>query len=397
MSAQITNVGLADKAQKQSQNAVVNVNKFVLALIPGQNPNTAINLDEGLPASQYVVGEYAIPDDHRGYINPDMVVYSLVLGPTIGNFSFNWIGLVTAENKLFAVSHIPTQEKVSSAQGSIGNTLSRNFVLKFQNAQVVTGITIEAASWQLDFTGRFNYQTELMRTINNDFYGTQYFVGDAFKVIRQGAQWKLKAGYGYVGGIRINLTTDTAFAAGALPADIWIDVWLDKSISAVTPQYQIVPISDGSNLSNYTDIGGVSHYVAKISRITSTASYTDSRRSVAGGDGLAADLATSWANFLVEFGGKTEYVHLTADTQLEKNSRYLVDNGLTLTLPDCAASNIGDAIPFKKKAGDSFVLQVKNASTETLTYAKKTDTAISCDSDDDDFAIYVGLNNWEIK
>lgn len=376
---QIINTGRADIAQKAPAGQAPKVTHFVLANIPGLDPATAVDLTQSWPANDKIVYTGAVTQ--AGYVNPDAVVYSLLMGPTVGPFSFNWVGLKTEEGKLFAVNYTALQTKISTSGGSIGDVQNRNFLIEYRNAQQLTGITVEASSWQIDYTGRFNFQTEHMRAISRDMLGSQYFVGDGFKVARIGAQWKLKAGAGYVGGIRIEIGADTVFNAATLPCEIWLDCWMDKTVSTVEPKYQVIPVTDGVPLSDYTAVGGVKHYVAKISVITSTAVYSDLRRFGPVSDGIVANLVQSWNTFLTDFGGKTDFVRITQPTPLTKNSKYLSDNGLEHTLPDSALLNPGDAIYSLKKAGEWATYKVKNPSFENILFDGEQDTWIGHDFD----------------
>lgn len=376
--AEILNAGRDFFAAKQGAGLPATINRFVLAMVPGLNPADPISLAEGMPAPEHIIDTY--PVSGSGYVSPDRVVYSLLLGPLIGSFEFNWLGLLADDDTLIAVAHIPTQEKFGTAGGVLGNSITRNFLIEYTNAQTITGITVEAGTWQIDFVARFNQQTDLIQSVNRDFFGSQFFIDDGFKIVRAGGEWRITAGFGYVGGIRIEKETTTAFDAGDLPTDVWLDVYLDKNISTVDAVFTVVTLPAGTPLADYTAVNGVKHYVAKIATLTSTIAYSDLRRVVNGADGVVADLYASWLQFLADFGGKTDFIHVTVNTNLEKNSRYFSDGGLLHFLPDSELLNPGDAIRCLRKAGEVVTYQVTDlANDEIYVPELGHDTAIDHD------------------
>lgn len=151
MAACITLAGESLKAQKQGAHEALEITHFVLANVPGLDPIRPIDRAAGLPPAEQIVGTWAYTQ--KGYIDPNRVVYSLMLGSDIGDFDWNWIGLTTAEGVLFAVSSVPVQQKRRNIPPlQAGNNVTRNFLVAFDGAQELTGITVEAATWQHDFT-----------------------------------------------------------------------------------------------------------------------------------------------------------------------------------------------------------------------------------------------------
>lgn len=151
MAACITLAGESLIAQKQGANQVLEIQNFVLAHIPNLDPNQPIDRSAGLPPSGQIVGTW--PYTQKGFVAPNRVVYSLMLGSDIGDFDWNWMGLTTAEGILFAVSTVPVQQKRRNIPPlQTGNNVTRNFMLAFDGAQELTAITVDAETWQHDFT-----------------------------------------------------------------------------------------------------------------------------------------------------------------------------------------------------------------------------------------------------
>jgi hypothetical protein len=151
MAACITLAGESLIAQKQSALGVLDIRSFVLANIPNLDPTSPIDRAAGLPPAAQIVGTWAYTQ--KGFVDPNRVVYSLMLGSDVGDFDWNWIGLTTAEGTLFAVSTVPVQQKRRTIQPiQTGNNVTRNIMVAFDGAQELTAITVEASTWQHDFT-----------------------------------------------------------------------------------------------------------------------------------------------------------------------------------------------------------------------------------------------------
>ena len=95
----------------------------------------------------------------------------------MGNFSFNWVGLIAKTGELIAVETYPEQEKYKSENQTVGNTLVKNIVLQFDNAAAITEITTSAETWQCDFTSEFLAARERERIYNRDLYSGNFFLG----------------------------------------------------------------------------------------------------------------------------------------------------------------------------------------------------------------------------
>lgn len=154
MGASITLAGESLIAQKQSTSSVLDVTHFVLANIPNLDTTLPVDRAAGLPPADQIV--YTKDVTQRGFLNPNQVVYSLMLGTDIGDFDFNWIGLKTVEGVLLIAAYVPRQQKRKEiAPLQTGNNLTRNIVLKYDGAQALTGIAVPAGTWQFDFSAEF--------------------------------------------------------------------------------------------------------------------------------------------------------------------------------------------------------------------------------------------------
>jgi len=274
MGASITLAGESLIAQKQAANAGLNVSRFIFANVPGLNPNTPVDRTAPKPPAGQIVNVHEIPIEHAGYVNPNQVVYSAQIGSDVGDWDFNWIGLETVEGVLFAVAYVPIQQKRRNIPPlQIGNNLTRNFLVAFDGALALTGVTIDASTWQHDFTVRLAGIDERERLSNRDVYGRACFFGSSLQLEKVGSTYQLKPGTAYIEGIRLVQSAALPVVPPALPAKAWLDVVLQRELNDVAASWAVV---FGAEKSDYTDALGVKHYCVAIADLAA-AGVTDRR------------------------------------------------------------------------------------------------------------------------
>ena len=288
MGASITLAGESLIAQKQGAKQTLDVVRFVLANVPGLDPTAAVDRAAGKPVAAQIVGTY--PLTQAGFVNPNQVVYSLMLGSDVGDFDFNWIGLETAENVLLAVAYLPVQQKRRNIPPQqIGNNLTRNFLVVFDGAKDLTAIHIDASTWQHDFTARLIGMDERERLSNRDMFGRACFFGSSLQLEKVGTAYQVKAGTAYVEGIRLQVDAVKAVAAPtSLPTVAWLDVALQRDQSNVSAAWRV---AYGADVVDYTDNAGVRHYCVPIADVSSAGVVTE-RRSV---EGISGPLVAHFA------------------------------------------------------------------------------------------------------
>lgn len=273
MGASITLAGQSLIAQKQANKQVLNVARFVFALVPGLNPAAPVDRAAGRPAAAQVV--YTAPVDRQGYVNPNQVIYSLLIDSSVGDWDFNWIGLETAEDVLLAVAYVPTQQKRKNIPPlQIGNNLTRNFLVEFDGARELTAINVDASTWQHDFTVRLAGIDRRERLSNKDIYGRVCFLGTGLQMERSFGLYQLKAGATYVEGVRVDLVEPVQVQLPALPVKVWLDVALRRQGSDVVAQWTAV---FGNTKADYLESDGTAHYLVELASVSSTGEITDQR------------------------------------------------------------------------------------------------------------------------
>lgn len=308
MATCITYAGETLIAQKQANGQTLTIDKFILAQVPGLDPNVAVDRAEGKPDAGQIVHEYVIPDEYKGFVNPNQVVYSMLLGSDLGNFTFNWLGLYSsADDVVVAISHLPDLDKIKTdpAQNITGNNLTRNILLEFSGAQTVTNITVETKTWQIDFTARLNGIDERMRKACRDIYGRNCFIKDAALINNDAGNFSLQGGFGYVEGIRLDFSTMPVMP-GVLPKKIWLDVALQQQGSDKVPVVQVVFAPPAEEKADYMDSTNDAHYLVAIADIDSGGVVTDLRR--------VEQVETDLVKYLLENGGKKEVTAHLNDT-----------------------------------------------------------------------------------
>lgn len=280
MSSAITNAGEALLALKQNQEAALVIDTFILANVEGVDPAADVDRTEGKPDAGDIVLEYTIPGENKGYINPNQVVYSMLLGSDIGDFTFNWVGLYSsADDTVVAIAYTPELSKWKTAHPTMGNALTRNFMLEYSGIKNTTQITVEASTWQIDFTARLKGIDERERLSNRDIYGGACFFGDGYLVINDDDTFKVLDGIGYVEGIRIQQDAAQVITP-TLPADVFLDVALQPQGSDRVAVAGIVYADPG----DYVDGTNDNHYGQKIAEIAEDGTVTDCRPVTLSGD-----------------------------------------------------------------------------------------------------------------
>ncbi|MBI9080264.1 MAG: phage tail protein, partial [Pseudodesulfovibrio sp.] len=299
MSSAITNAGEALIALHQNQETPLVIDKFIIANVAGVDPAAAVDRAGAKPAAGDIVYEYTIPAEGKGYINPNQVVYSMLLGSDIGDFDFNWLGLYSsADDTVVAITYCPTLSKWKTAHPTMGNAITRNFMLEYSGLQATTEITVEAGTWQIDFTARLKGIDERERLSNRDIYGEACFFGDGYLVVNDDGTFKLQPGTGYVEGIRIDQAAEQIIAP-ALPAEVFLDVALQPQGSDRIAMALIVFADPG----DYADGTNDNHYGQKIAAIDAGGVVTDFRTILNNGSILTA----------LDDKSNTNHKHVTED------------------------------------------------------------------------------------
>ncbi|WP_333892368.1 phage tail protein [Atlantibacter subterraneus] len=261
------------KAQQAISGDPVLLDEFVFANVPGLDTSSPVSRTETLPPAGQIVHRQAV--SREGVVNTNAVVYSVVLGADVGDFSFNWIGLVnSASGTLAMIVHAPLQQKIKTAEGKQGNVLTRSFLMEFNGAQKETAINTPADTWQIDFTARLAGVDERQRIENVDIYGAGAFFDTGWQVVGSGTNYSIRAGTGYVGGLRAVLDTDTKLTVTIKPVKVWVDACWTGTLTSAWGVTAVAKVAE--SMTDYEQ-DGVKHYVFAVARINADGTVTDLR------------------------------------------------------------------------------------------------------------------------
>ena len=260
-------------AQQTINKGTVVFDEFIFANIPGL---TAENLKNHLtmPQAEHIVHRQAV--SQNGVINENAVVYSVTIGTEVGDFDFNFIGLINKSKNMLAVAVQTNPVKKTRNKNNVqGNSITRNVLLEFSGAKALTNINVAAQTWQIDFTVRLHGIDEKIRLTNRDLYGRAVFFDDSFLVKRKsGNDYTIEPGVAYVEGIRANMTALENINAANLPCSIYLDV---VHHCTVTGAYETEIKFLKANKADYTDTTNRPHYVQILADIDRNGVVTDRR------------------------------------------------------------------------------------------------------------------------
>ena len=260
-------------AEQTVARGTVQFDEFIFANIPGLNEN---NLAQYLtmPTSAQIVHRQSV--SQSGVINENAVVYSVTIGTEVGDFDFNFIGLINKSKNMLAVAvQTAPVKKIRNKNAVQGNSITRNILLEFSGAKALTGINVNANTWQIDFTVRLHGLDEKIRLTNRDLYGRAVFFDDGFLVKRKtGNQFTIQPGVAYVEGVRMDLTALYNLTVNSLPCSVYADV---VHHCTVTGEYQTEIKYLTQSKADYVDTANRQHYVQILADIDSQGNVTDRR------------------------------------------------------------------------------------------------------------------------
>lgn len=276
MASVITIAGEQLFAAKAQANEQLDIDTFIFANVPNQDPSAPINREEGIPTAHIV---YQQNVQQVGRINDNVVVYSTVLDSITGPFEFNWVGLYSSVNqKLVAINHVPTVTKTATAPGEAGNTLNRNFGIEYSGIAALTNITVDAETWQLNFTARLSGMDLLTQQLAADMNGKDWFIDDGLKVMPRTTanSFSVTPGVGYVSGLRVELKQEHILIVQSYPQFVYVDAWFSGNANS-TWSPQLAFTVTNTEMDDYIDPSGAQHYVYKLAVINAADDVEDLR------------------------------------------------------------------------------------------------------------------------
>lgn len=168
--ARLTTIGASLVAAAVGSGPQLEITKFVFANIPGLAHTDPEPENEPLPAPEQIVFEGE--PTAAGLIDENRVTYSKMLTTEVGDFSFNWIGLVYTDpvdgDQLVMFAYVPLTQKVATAGASAGNVITRNMVIEHLGIANAVPVVVSAESWQYDYGAELSQVRD--RAVNKFFH-----------------------------------------------------------------------------------------------------------------------------------------------------------------------------------------------------------------------------------
>lgn len=239
----------------------ITLDQVIFANVPGINSNIDVDANEQMPDASQIV--HVAPVTQSGLLNDRTVVYSIILDTSIGDFEFNYIGLVNAEtNTLCMVMHTDLTKKIKTAGQRQGNTITESIWLEIDNASESTGITVNAETWQIDYSKRLAGEDERIRLTNYDLYN-RIAINTGLNITKLHNQLTVSPGIAYINGLRVQLS-ESIIVVVEHNQSLYIDAWLAGTITGEwAVKFNLIA---GANLHDYHD-GNFQHYVERIASI----------------------------------------------------------------------------------------------------------------------------------
>lgn len=244
-----------------SKSQAIKLDKVIFANINGINGDTEIDLNGSMPDASQIV--HTAPVTQSGLLNDKTVVYSVILDTSIGDFSFNYIGLVNAEtNTLCMVMHTDLTRKIKTAGQRQGNTITESIWLEIDNASESTGIAVNAQTWQIDYSKRLSGEDERIRLTNYDLYN-RLAIHNGFTITKNNNQLAVSAGLAYVAGLRVEHAAQKSVKVENNQS-LYIDAWLAGTVTGEwSVNYNLIACTD---LRDY-EKNGFKHYVERVASV----------------------------------------------------------------------------------------------------------------------------------
>lgn len=156
--ARLTTIGQNLIAAAVGNGPKLTISKFVFANIPGLDHTAPEPVDEPMPLLANIV--FSRAPTKAGLLDENRVTYSQMMLTDVGDFSFNWIGLVytdpVAGDQLVMFAYVPLTQKIKTQGASAGNVLTRNMVIEHLGMANATPVVVSAESWMFDIGGELD-------------------------------------------------------------------------------------------------------------------------------------------------------------------------------------------------------------------------------------------------
>ena len=146
----ITNAGVTYKDAVFAGQEVQNITHFLFCNVPGLVADDPIDLDQPMPTDNIV---HSAAIERVSQLNDNAVVMSAALGYDVGDFNYNWYGVVAtkADNSevLIAVIQTASQAKTKTNGPVTGNYSVKSVIWQTANIAQSLNISLSTLPWQV--------------------------------------------------------------------------------------------------------------------------------------------------------------------------------------------------------------------------------------------------------
>ena len=248
------------------------MNEMIFAYIPGLDLAAPIDRATGLPDPSTWVHQQDV--DQVGKVGESALAYSVVIASSEPAFTFNAIYL---HDKYVPNSCGVIVHKISETKEE-GMSSTKSLLQAYSGAATIAGISVDAATWQIDYQARLTGIDEDHRLSSLDMYGELAVVdGFDFTYTASTKKCKFTAGVAYVGGLRAITEDEITLTISSKPNVVYIDAYRDGS--ALSSHINNVALfASNTAQGDYIDASGKAHYVAKLITFNADGSITDHRK-----------------------------------------------------------------------------------------------------------------------
>jgi hypothetical protein len=183
----ITDAGVLYKDAVFAGQEVQNITRVIFRNIAGLAPTDAIDLAQSIPFTDIVHSNVI---ERVSALDDNAVVMSTVLGYDVGDFQYNWYGVVAQKadlsEVLIAVVQTPVQTKTKTSGPTTGNYSTKSIVWKTANIAQALNVTLSALPWQMadnTFVTKAEYDLAMAEKSDETHHHDSAYLGKTAKAV----------------------------------------------------------------------------------------------------------------------------------------------------------------------------------------------------------------------
>ncbi|CZF83222.1 phage tail-collar fiber domain-containing protein [Grimontia marina] len=248
------------------------LNEIIFAYIPDLDVSQTIDRTVTLPPQGQWVHQQDV--EQIGKSGSNAVVYSVVIPGSTAPFTFNAMFL---HDKAVPDSCAMVVYKATETKET-GMALTKSLLMQFDGAAKAANVTVDAATWQVDYQARLKGMDEDHRLHCLDNYGHTAFL-DGFEVTQHASdatKYLISPGLAYLGGLRVQAGVLQVLTVTETPVTLWLDAYRDGTATSAWANTADIRLS-ADPLTDYADGNGRPHYVCPLAMLHDDGTIKDLR------------------------------------------------------------------------------------------------------------------------